>query len=123
MFHVPCHGGGHDGVEVGTPPEPERPAHGHGKRAVAFFGWVFFFKSSGPPHVRHMGCKCGEPNETELTHIGVKLNGSRRAHASVDDGGAVAEGPGEVGPLNSGAVARKVATVAVGHVPAREKER
>jgi len=39
------------------------------KRAVAFFGWVFFLISSGSPRVlrSHMGHTCGEPNETELT--------------------------------------------------------
>ena len=43
-----------------------------------FFGWVFFLISLGSPHVRPMGRTCGEPNEIELTPIGVKLNGSRR---------------------------------------------
>ena len=49
------------------------------KRAVIFFGWVFFLISLGSPHVRPMGRTCGKPNEIELTPIGVKLNGSRRA--------------------------------------------
>ncbi len=35
--------------------------------------------SSGSPHVRctPMGRTCGEPDEIELTAMGVKLNGSR----------------------------------------------
>ena len=41
------------------------------------FGWVFFLISSGSPHVRPMGRTCGEPDEIELTAMGVKLNGSR----------------------------------------------
>ena len=34
------------------------------KRAVIFFGWVFFLFSSGSPHVRctPMGRTCGEPD-------------------------------------------------------------
>ena len=40
--------------------------------------------SSGSPHVlrAHMGvyCTCGEPDEIELTAMGVKLNGSRCRH-------------------------------------------
>ena len=49
------------------------------KRAVKFFGWVFFLISSGSPHVRPMGVHRtrGEPDEIELTAMGVKLNGSR----------------------------------------------
>ena len=49
------------------------------RRVVIFFGWVFFLISVGgqAPHVRPMGRSCGEPNEIELTPIGVKLNGSR----------------------------------------------
>ena len=47
------------------------------KRAVKCFGWVFFLISSGSPHVRPMGRTCGEPDEIELTAMGVKLNGSR----------------------------------------------
>ena len=47
------------------------------KRAVNFFGWVFFLISSGSPHVRPMGRTCGEPDEIELTAMGVELNGSR----------------------------------------------
>ena len=51
------------------------------KRAVIFFGWVFFLISSGSPHARctPMGVHrtCGEPDEIELTAMGVKLNGSR----------------------------------------------
>ena len=57
-----------------------RPAHE--KERVMFFGWVFFLISLGgqAPHVRPMGVHraCGEPNEIELTPIGVKSNGSRR---------------------------------------------
>ena len=45
------------------------------KRAVIFFGWVFFLISYGSPHVRPMGRTCGEPDEIELTAMGVKLNG------------------------------------------------
>ena len=41
------------------------------KRAVKFFGWVFFLISSGSPHVRPMGRTCGEPDEIELTAAGV----------------------------------------------------
>ena len=33
--------------------------------------------SCGSPHVRPMGRTCGEPDEIELTAMGVKLNGSR----------------------------------------------
>ena len=47
------------------------------KSAVKNFGWVFFLISSGSPHVRPMGRTCGEPDEIELTAMGVKLNGSR----------------------------------------------
>ena len=49
------------------------------KRAVKFFGWVFFLISSGSPHVRctPTGRTCGEPDKIELTAMGVKLNGSR----------------------------------------------
>ena len=36
----------------------------------------------GSPHVRPMGRTRGEPNEIELTPIGVKLNGSRRVHCA-----------------------------------------
>ena len=50
------------------------------KRAVKYFGWVFFLISSGSPHVRPMGRTCGEPDEIELTAMGVKLNGSRCRH-------------------------------------------
>ena len=39
-----------------------------------FFGWAFFLISLGSPHVRPVGRTCGEPNEIELTPIGVKLN-------------------------------------------------
>ena len=48
-----------------------------GKRAVIFFGWVFFLISSGPPHVRCtlMGRTCGEPGGIELTPTGVELYG------------------------------------------------
>ena len=46
------------------------------KRAVKFFGWVFFLISSGSPHVRPMGRTCGEPDEIGLTAMGVELNGS-----------------------------------------------
>ena len=46
------------------------------KRAVIFYGWGFFLISSGSPHVRPMGRTCGEPDEIELTPMGVKLNGS-----------------------------------------------
>ena len=51
------------------------------KRAVIFFGWVFFLISSGSPHVRPMGVHrtCGEPDEIELTAMGVELNGSQVA--------------------------------------------
>jgi len=54
------------------------------RRAVIRFGWVFFLISLGgqAPHVlrAQMGVHrtCGEPNEIELTPMGVKLNGSRR---------------------------------------------
>jgi len=50
------------------------------KKAGIFFGWVFFLISSGSPHVRctPMGRTCGEPDEIELTPMGVKLNGSGR---------------------------------------------
>ena len=48
------------------------------KRAVILFGWVFFLISSGSPHVRPMGRTCGEPDEIELTAMGVELNGSRQ---------------------------------------------
>ena len=48
------------------------------QRAVKCFGWVFFLISSGSPHVHPMGRTCGEPDEIELTAMGVKLNGSRR---------------------------------------------
>ena len=44
--------------------------------------------SSGSPHVRPMGRTCGEPDEIELTPMGVRLNGSGRVHA---DNGVVAE--------------------------------
>ena len=48
--------------------------------AVIYFGWVFFLVSSGSPHVRRtpMGVRrtCREPDEIELTPMGVKLNGS-----------------------------------------------
>ena len=50
-----------------------------GKRAVVLSGWwVFFLIPSGSPHVlrAHTGCTCGEPEETELTAIGVESNGS-----------------------------------------------
>ena len=44
----------------------------------AFFGRVFFLISSGgqAPHVRctPMGRACGEPDEPELTRMGVELN-------------------------------------------------
>ena len=54
------------------------------KRAEMFFGWVFFLISSGSPHVRPMGRTCGEPDEIELTAMGVKLNGPRcRARRAV----------------------------------------
>ena len=47
-----------------------------------FFGWVFFLISLGgqAPHVRctPMGRTCGEPNEIELTAIGVILDGPGR---------------------------------------------
>ena len=50
------------------------------KKVVIFFGWVFFLISLGgqAPHVRctPMGHTCGEPNEIELTPMGVGLNGS-----------------------------------------------
>ena len=48
------------------------------KRAVIFFGWVFFLISPGSPHVRPMGRTCGEPDEIELAAMGVELNGSCR---------------------------------------------
>ena len=35
---------------------------------------------SGSPHVRPMGRTCGEPDEIELTAVGVELNGSRCRH-------------------------------------------
>ena len=44
-----------------------------------FFGWEFFLISLGgqAPHVRctPMGRTCGGPDDTELTPIGVELNG------------------------------------------------
>ena len=54
------------------------------KRAVIFFGWVFFLISSGgqAPHVRCTPMwalsTCGEPDEIELTPVGVELNGPRQ---------------------------------------------
>ena len=53
------------------------------KRAVIYFGWVFFLISLGSPHVRPMGRTRGEPNEIELTPIGVRLNGSGHVHLAV----------------------------------------
>ena len=60
------------------------------KRAVVYFGWVFFLISSGgqAPHVQctPMGAlsTCGEPDEIELTPMGVKLNTRiRDAHLAV----------------------------------------
>ena len=49
------------------------------KRAVTYFGWVFFLISSGSPRVRctPMGRTCGEPDEIGYTPMGVELNGSR----------------------------------------------
>ena len=45
------------------------------KSAVTFFGWVFFFISSGSPHVRctpmPMGRTCEKPDEIVLTPMGV----------------------------------------------------
>jgi len=50
------------------------------RRAVIFFGWVFFLISSGSPHVRCTPMWAlstrGEPDEIELTPMGVTLNGS-----------------------------------------------
>ena len=55
------------------------------QRTVMFSGWVYFLISSGSPHVRctPMGVRrtCGEPDEIELTAMGVKLNGSGRVPA------------------------------------------
>ena len=60
--------------------QPQEPEPYERKRAVKCFGWVFVLISSGSPHVlrAHMGVHrtCGEPNEIELTAIGVALNGS-----------------------------------------------
>ena len=66
-------------VVVAEVAEQEAPgvAHLARKKAVIFFGWVFFLISLGLPHVHPMGRACGEPNEIELTAIGVQLNGSR----------------------------------------------
>ena len=44
------------------------------KRAVKLFVWEFFLISSGSPHVRPTGRTCGEPDEIELTAMGVELN-------------------------------------------------
>ena len=43
-------------------------------------GCLYFLISPGSPHVRctPMGRTCGEPDEIELTAIGVDLHGSRR---------------------------------------------
>ena len=43
------------------------------KRAVIYFGWVFFLISSGSPHVRPMGRTCGEPDEIGLTPHGGEI--------------------------------------------------
>ena len=58
----------------------QRPAVPARKRAVIYFGWVFFLISSGSPHVRctPVGRTRGEPDELGLTPMGVKLNGSGR---------------------------------------------
>ena len=55
------------------------------KRAVIYFEWwVFFLIPLGSPHVRctPMVRACGEPDEIELTAIGVELNGSHCRHCS-----------------------------------------
>ena len=72
------------------------------KRAVAFFGWVFFLISLGPPHVGHMGRTCGEPDRIELTATGVKLNGSRRCtqHPTVAPTATEPQTPGTHAPTN-----------------------
>ena len=75
------------------------------KRAVKFFGWVFFLISSGSPHVRHMGRTCGEPEEIESTAMGVKLNGSRCRcggwRARCAGGGSRTRGPASVPPTQA----------------------
>ena len=53
------------------------------KRAVIFFGWVFFLISPARIHVRPMGRTCGGSNEIELFTIGAKLNGSGRVPLNV----------------------------------------
>ena len=54
------------------------PAHGEGGVCL---GWVFFLISSGgqAPHVRPVGVHrtCGEPDEIELTPMGVRLGRTR----------------------------------------------
>ena len=42
----------------------------------SIFGWVFFLILLGSVHVRPIRRACGEPNEIELTPIGVTLDGS-----------------------------------------------
>ena len=63
-----------------APRTPSIPVHE--KRAVTFFGWVFFLVSLGSRHVRPMGRTCEEPNELGLAPIGVRLNDPRRVRSA-----------------------------------------
>ena len=95
--HSPAGGAaqGADGVGRGEDAvAPHRVKSDHDERAVIHFGFRDFSQemSPGSPHVRctPTGRTCGEPDEIELTHIGVKLNGSRRVLVALDK---VAERP------------------------------
>ena len=71
-------------LQVEAPPKPRRLVDvgavgvGWAKKSGKCFRVGIFLMLSGSPHVRQMGRACGEPDEIELTAIGVKLNGSRR---------------------------------------------
>ena len=71
---------------------------GPAKRAVMFFGWVFFLVSFGGQalHVlrAHRGRTCGEPNENELAPTGVEMDRlAARTHVVAGGKEVVARAP------------------------------
>ena len=89
----------------------------HGKEKGILFGRVFFLISLGgrAPHVlrAHMGGyrTCGEPDEIELTAIGVELNGPRGVPSLV----------GLIIPFDR--LVERVPQLRVVYQPARQEER
>ena len=88
------------------------------KRAVKFFGWVFFLISSGSPHVRctPMARTCGEPDEIELTAMGVKLNGSRCRRSAPSISPLTGSGPCQSGKAQRW---RAIVLIALAHLHPR----